>query len=277
MPPFRLALLMLLAAAPPVLANVPLNGRRAPAGHDGTARMARIPAGFYHPLYTVVGGAPVAVAAFALDRRAVTRLEFAHFLRTHQAWRRDQVRRVFADTSYLSDWNARPHASARGSTLDQPVTSVSWFAAKAYCAAQGKRLPTMDEWEYAAVASETTRDASRVPAFRQHLLALYASRRPGVIVDAAARFTNVYGVRGLHGVVWEWVLDFNAVVVDDDSHIAGSGAHARNQHLNCAAGAIGASDPSDYPAFLRSAVRAALTARTTLGGLGFRCAADIPV
>jgi formylglycine-generating enzyme required for sulfatase activity len=30
------------------------------------------------------------------------------------------------------------------------MTNVSRLAAEAYCAAQGKRLPTADEWEYAA-------------------------------------------------------------------------------------------------------------------------------
>ena len=31
-----------------------------------------------------------------------------------------------------------------------PMTSVTWLGAKRYCESQGKRLPTEDEWEYAA-------------------------------------------------------------------------------------------------------------------------------
>jgi len=46
------------------------------------------------------------------------------------------------------------------------------------------------------------------------------------------------------------------------------------RHLYCASSALGATDPTDYPAFARSAVRAGLTARSTVSGLGFRCAAN---
>ncbi len=152
---------------------------------------------------------------------------------------------------------------------------------KAYCAAADRRLPTVDEWEYAATASETTsemrRSASADRAFRRRLLALYAARKPERPPVVGSTFTNAFGVTDLHGVVWEWTLDFNSVVVGDDSRAAGSGQDARDHHLFCASAAIGASDPANYPAFVRFAVRAGLTARSTVGGVGFRCAADLPV
>ena len=78
-------------------------------------------------------------------------------------------------------------------------------------------------------------------------------------------------------MIWEWTLDFNSVVLDDDSRATGSGADARDRHLYCASSAIGATDPSDYAAFLRYAVRAGLGARSTTSSVGFRCAADAPV
>jgi formylglycine-generating enzyme len=135
-----------------------------------------------------------------------------------------------------------------------PMTEVTWSEARAYCLARGARLPTLAEWEY--VAAVDTASVSRV-------LAAYATRRPASRVDGAA--TNRHGVRGLHDLVWEWVGDPNARIVAEHAH--------RAQDLSCAGAAIGASDPRDYPAFLRAAFRSGLTATTRLSTLGFRCAA----
>jgi len=85
-------------------------------------------------------------------------------------------------------------------------------------------------------------------------------------------FRNAYGVWDLHGLVWEWTLDFNSVMVSNDSR-ATSG---RDHPLFCAAGVVGATDPANYPAFLRYGFRAALDGRTTTESLGFRCAQDLP-
>lgn len=237
--------------------------------------MVRIPGGGYRPLYVTPDARQVHVATFALDRLPVTRGDFARFTRTNPRWARGTIRSLFAERTYLADWPSDSGAGS-GTDLERPVTNVSWFAAKAYCAAQDKRLPTVDEWEYVAAASERVRDARDDPSFRARLLALYASRTPGLPPRVGTTFANVYGVRDLHGVLWEWTFDFNSTVVGNDSRASGSGQDARDHHLFCASAAIGTTRSDDYPAFLRYAVRSGLTARTTIGGLGFRCAADSP-
>lgn len=230
--------------------------------------MARIPAGRYAPLY-VNGRATVEVEAFALDRRPVTRADYLAFVEANPRWRRGSVSRAFAGPRYLASWSG-PLAVGSAEDARRPVTEVSWFAARAYCAWQGKRLPTTDEWEYAAAASETARDASRSPEFTRRLLATYMARRP-VPPPVGSGFRNAYGVEDLHGLAWEWVHDFNSLLVSDDSR-ATSG---RDHPLFCAAGVIGATDPTNFAAFLRYGFRAALEGRTTAGGLGFRCAQDL--
>lgn len=270
----RTAILILVAAATPASAAT-----RTAAATDRVARaasrMAKLPAGSYRPLYAPTGVSRIRVAGFALDREPVTRAEYLAFVARHPEWQRGRVRPVFADARYLADWRGVLDAGdAAAGRL--PVTEISWFAARAYCASLGKRLPTVDEWEYAAAASERTADASADPSFRARLLALYGTMR-GRSPTTARGFTNAYGVRGMHGVVWEWTLDFNSVVLDDDSRATGSGADARDRHLYCASSSIGATDPADYPAFLRYAVRAGLGARSTTSTVGFRCAADAPV
>jgi len=222
-----------------------------PNGHGGPrgtpAGMVRVPAGSFRPLYSTPGMRNVRVAAFYIDRDLVTRGDYERF--AGAKLQRDQAQSAVS--------------------LSQPATSVSWLEAQAYCAAKGKRLPSTNEWEYLAAASETRRDASRDPAFRRRVLAMYAARpRPRGL-------TNIYGVTDMHGPVWEWTLDFNAVGADDarTMHMAMNG-HAHE--ASCAGAAIGASDPTDYAGFLRSAMRAGLTRKSALGGLGFRCAADAP-
>jgi formylglycine-generating enzyme required for sulfatase activity len=256
-----------LALSSSTMEGAPARGDRATTNRARVARMIRIPKGTYRPLYARSIDAPRQVGAFWLDRDPVTRGDFLAFVETHPEWRRSRVAAHVADGSaYLADWRSDLDAGDRTS-LRLPVTNVSWFAASAYCAARGKRLPTLDEWEYAAAASATERDAVRRPEFIQQLVTTYAARSTGTsTVDAAA--VNVYGARGMHDLVWEWVDDFNAT----------SPAHRRHARLglrdfSCAGAAIGAADASNYPAFLRYAIRAGADARTTLSSMGFRCAA----
>ncbi|HEX7243348.1 MAG TPA: formylglycine-generating enzyme family protein [Longimicrobiaceae bacterium] len=257
MRPLTIATLLLaLAAASPAAASVPARGT------------ARIPAGRYVPLY-VNGRSTVEVRAFRLDRFPVTRAEYLAFVQAHPRWRRGNVPRAFAGPGYLVSWPA-PLSVGTPADASRPVTGVSWFGARAFCAWRGARLPTADEWEYAALASETARDASRDPAFNRRLLELYRIPRP-VPPPVGSGFRNAYGVHDLHGVVWEWVADFNSLLVSDDSRATAG----RDHPLFCAAGVVGATDPRNYAAFLRYGFRAALEGRTTVGSLGFRCAQDL--
>ena len=135
-----------------------------------------------------------------------------------------------------------------------PMTGVSWSEARSYCVARGARLPSLAEWEYVAAVD---------PAAVADIIADYTTRTSNASVETGS--VNKYGVRGLHDLVWEWVGDPNGRIVAMHEH----GAH----DLSCAGAAMGAADPRDYPAFLRSAFRSGLTESTRLPSLGFRCAA----
>lgn len=231
------------------------------------ADLVRIPGGRFVPLFLQVGESVVEVEAFLIDRHQVTRGEFLEFVRANPRWRRSQVKPIFAGERYLADW---PGDLDVGDDDDarRPATQVSWFAAKAYCEARGARLPTVDEWEYVAAASATERDATRDPAFLQWVVEHFTRPAPSPLPPVGTGFRNVYGVEGMHGPVREWVLDYNTVMVSDDSR----GIGARDHQLYCAAGAVGSTRTDDYAAFLRYTFRSGLNGRSTLDNLGFRCA-----
>jgi formylglycine-generating enzyme len=270
-----LALLLALALPLPVAAQAMGEGEgHAAAGGSGgvaavaggSGAMVTVPAGDYLPLYSP-DTTRVAVASFRMDRFQVTRGEYAGFVRANPGWQRSRALPVFTDARYLADWqdDLRP-----GGDLAAPVTGVSWFAARAYCAWVGKRLPGVDEWEYAARADETRFDATAEPAHRQRILRLQG-QRPKTPPAVGSVFRNRYGIHDMHGLVWEWVRDFNSVMVGADSR----GGDRAQPQLYCAAGASGARDREDYAAFLRYAFRSQLRGVTTSAALGFRCAADL--
>ena len=149
---------------------------------------------------------------------------------------------------------------------------VSWFAARAFARWAGKRLPATAEWELAAAAGYTTAAGKNEPDFNRDLYAWLARPVPEILPSVDTAKATLHGVRGLHGLVWEWVDDFNTAMVTGESR-AVSGLE---RDLFCGSGAAGAQDTSDYAAFMRSALRASLKANNTTTALGFRCAQSMP-
>jgi sulfatase modifying factor 1 len=234
--------------------------------------MRPIPAGIYTPLQrSVRAPAEVAVHAFALDERPVTNAEFLAFVTANGKWRRSEVSGLFADSSYLEHWAGDLEPGPRAPP-DAPVVRVSWFAARAYARWAGKRLPTTAEWELAAAAGYDGPDGRNDQQLQRDLYSWLARPVPAVQAGAAAFRPDFHGVRGLHGLVWEWVDDFNTAMVTGESR----GDTGLERDLFCGAGAAGAKDATDYAAFMRQALRSSLQANNTTSALGFRCAQSLP-
>jgi formylglycine-generating enzyme required for sulfatase activity len=251
-----------------------LSGGSAAAEQRGAipAGMAAIPAGRFIPLYAVrdpdKSPRPEAVPGFLLDATPVTNAEYLAFVRAHPRWQRSQVPRLFAEGGYLEHW-AGDLELGGGAPPGSPVTRVSWFAAKAYCAEQGRRLPSTAQWEYAAAAGATVPDATEDPAFLRMILDWYGRPNPERLPPVGRGFRNLWGVYDLHGLVWEWTLDFNTALVTGESRAD----TALERNLFCGSGAVGAANFRDYAAFMRYGFRASLSADYVVATLGFRCAA----
>jgi len=227
------------------------------------------------PFETVLPPAPnlktVVVPAFRLDTVLVSNAEFAAFVGRNSKWQREQVARLFADEGYLRHWAS---ATEPGTAIArQPVTNVSWFAASAYCEARGARLPRWYEWEFAAAASAVLPDARQDPVWRQQILDWYATSARSALPPAGASQANYYGVRDLHGVVWEWVEDACSMLVSDDSREQGDPDNSRF----CGSGAISLEQKENYAMMMRIAMLSSMKAAYSSSSMGFRCALDVPV
>ena len=213
---------------------------------------------------------PTAMDGFAMRVRPVTQGEFRAFVAANPSWQRGRIARTFADGGYLKDWPA-PLPKADWPASRQPVVNVSWFAAQAFCEAEGARLPTWQEWEYAAAADATRRDAREDPAWRARILNWYARPASSSAADVGGE-ANVYGVRDLHGLIWEWVDDFNALLVSPDSR-----SNDDPDKLQfCGAGAISLQQRENYAVLMRIALLSSLGAADSTSSLGFRCVRPQP-
>jgi formylglycine-generating enzyme len=226
--------------------------------------MRALPGGSYAAFYPVKGEQPIVVAPFLLDERPVSNAEFLAFVRAEPRWRRSMVSPLLADGAYLSQWSSDLELGA-GAPPDSPATFVSWFAADAFCRRAGKRLPTEAEWELAAAPPPG--DAAANAEVERRILAFYARPR-GPLPRVASTPPDEHGIRDLHGVIWEWVEDFNASFAASDAR----SDRERALESVCGGGAIGAADTRRYTAFMRIAFRSSLQASYALHHLGFRCA-----
>lgn len=232
--------------------------------------MTLVEGGKFMPFYASSDDS-VSIDSFYLDTHPVTNSEFLAFIKANPEWQRSQVKHIFAEDGYLKHWSGDLDL---GSSVnkDSPVTNVSWFAARAYAKWKGKRLPRHYEWEYAASASKNKPQAGRDHEFVQKILDWYSTPNPDKLPSVGQQEPNFYGVYDLHGLIWEWVEDFNTVFITGESRAD----QGELKQFYCAAGSSAASDidKENYAAFLRYAFRGSLEADFSVKNLGFRCARD---
>lgn len=182
-----------------------------------------------------------------------------------------------------ADWR---HPEGPGSSIearaDHPVVHVSWNDAHAYARANGKRLPTEAEWEYAArggLAGEPFPWGSELEPGGTHRMNVWQGRFPRENTNADGYYgtcpvdtfpPNGYGLYNMTGNTWEWCADWFS-----------RGDHARDRHTNPCGPQAGTHKAirggsylshASYCRRYRVSARSALTPDSSSGDLGFRCA-----
>jgi len=103
----------------------------------------------------------------------------------------------------------------------QPMTGVDWYAAVAYCRAQGKHLPSEAQWEKAARGPDgALHPWGNEPADCERAVIKDAKGRScgvkkrkehpdkGRTFEVGSRPAGVYGLFDMSGNSWEWVADW---------------------------------------------------------------------
>lgn len=229
-------------------------------------QMAIIKGGAFVPLYGASTEKPVLVKPFQIDMYPVTNAQYLEFLKKNPQFSRSKIKALFADKSYLSQWES-DYKYGTKNLSNAPVTNVSWFAAKKYCECQGKRLPSMDEWEFVAMADQKQGDARSKEQFNRFIMSWY--EKPNTSANPIGQtYKNFWGVYDMHGLVWEWTFDFNSILLSGESRKDKD----TDKNLFCGSGSVNATDLMNYAAFMRYAFRGSLKASYTTKNLGFRCA-----
>jgi formylglycine-generating enzyme required for sulfatase activity len=210
-----------LPSAPPGVASAPANPApmpdastpAAPAIADASAvglfeaSMKAIPAGsFVMGAEGVDGEKPphkVNLSAYRLCDHLVTNKEYALFLAANPQWTKDRVDPDLRDEHYLDEWDANGYPEGKD---DNPVSFVSFFAARAFAAWIGKRLPTEAEWECAARGGLVGKKYPNGDIMNDKLANLAKQYRGTTPVRQFE--PNGYGLYDMAGNLFEWTADW---------------------------------------------------------------------
>lgn len=199
------------------------------------------------------------INSFSAMKYPVQVKQYKEFLKNNPKWAKSAASSLFVDASYLRSFHMQSESA--------PVTEVSWFAASAFCQSYNMRLPTVNEWEYMAAASEVAADANKDEEFLRRILKWYGEPTAEKIPKVGSVYQNKYGLWDMHGLIWEWVHDFNSIFITGESREDSS----FNKNMFCGAGAMSGGDKENYAAFMRFAFRSGLKGKSTVLNLGFRC------
>lgn len=198
----------------------------------------------------------VSLQSYAMDQTPVTNAQFAEFLGASGY-------RPRYPENFLKHWL---HGTPPPLQADHPVVYVDLDDARAYARWAGKRLPTEEEWQYAAQGP----DGRKYPWGEEMLPDRCNSGTAGATtpVRAFPKGRSPFGLYDLCGNVWEWTESERS-----DGHtrfcILRGGSFYR------ARGSDWYADGGPRPCCFAAKFLLMWSGLDRCGTIGFRCAADL--
>jgi iron(II)-dependent oxidoreductase len=234
---------------------------------------------------------PVPVEPFRLSEHPVTAFQWTQFLEdggyqrpelwTAAGWAWRESEGAVAPEYWIrqSDgWAILAPLGPRAIHPDEPASCLSWFEADAFARWSGKRLPTEEEWEYAATFDLDLGEARRYPWGSEPATPSRASYglnswSPSP-VGTHTLGASALGFKDMAGGIWEWTSSkflpypgFRAFPYDGYSK-----EHMLGAHHVCRGGSWATAAP-----ILRCSFRNWYVPTYRQGLLGMRLAESLPV
>jgi formylglycine-generating enzyme required for sulfatase activity len=151
------------------------------------------------------GSSTVEVRPFRIDKYEVTNAQYRVFLEDIKKTGNHSM--CHPDEGQLKDHTPLYWNDPKYNQNDQPVVGVDWYDAYAYAKWAGKRLPTGDEWEFAA-KGKTKRLYPWGDRFDPTYCVCIESRAKGPVdVNSYEKAISPIGALHMAGNVMEWTIE----------------------------------------------------------------------